>query len=102
MTKYKVVDNHPKAFHENHAAIKILDGPLEGVVYQYDTVGFNEEDATDDGAILEFNTLELENPNRFDLTTKENGAIIGDILVEIIEHSLKELEQNELDGNSNT
>ena len=102
MTKYKIIDNHPKAFHDAHAAIQILDGPLEGLVYQYDTVGFNEEDATEDGAILEFNTLELENPNKFDLTTEENGTILGDILVGIIEYSLKELEQNELDGNSNT
>jgi len=97
MTKYKILDSHPEAFHDSHAAIKILEGPLEGVVYQYDTVSFQEQTHEDGSMTLSFNTLELENPKNEDLSSEESGTIIGDILVEIIEDSL-----NELDRDSNT
>lgn len=92
MTKYELVE-HPNSFHKEHHSIKILDGPLEGVVYQYDTISFAEEEHEDGSMTLSFNTLELENPLNYDLSSEENGSIIGDILVEIIEQSIKDYDE---------
>ena len=92
MTKYDFVE-HEKAFHEDHHALEILDGPLEGLIFQYDTVNFIEPDESENGeATLEFNTLPCHNPENFDLTSSEYGSILGDILVEIITNSLKDME----------
>jgi hypothetical protein len=84
-------------YHEDHWAIKLLEGDYEGVTYQYDTVAFEEENGQ---TILKFNTITVENPNEKDLTSESFKDTIGDILVEIIEEQLRE--ENNGNGKSDT
>ena len=49
-------------FHDDHWTIKISDGSLSGVHYQYDTVSVNEL-GDDEGMELKFNTITIENPD---------------------------------------
>jgi hypothetical protein len=84
--KYELIE-HKNSFHENHWAVKIEDGDYAGVVYQYDTVSFNEEEGD---VVLQFNTITLDNPETKDLTTDEFEVIMGDILTEIISKQLEE------------
>jgi hypothetical protein len=95
MTKYDFVD-HEDAFHKDHHCIEVLDGPLMGLIFQYDTVNFIEpEDSEGGDATLQFNTLACHNPDNFDLTDDANGDILGNILLEIITSSLKDMEETD-------
>jgi hypothetical protein len=87
MTKYKLID-HPNGFHDEHWCVEIEEGQFKGVVYQYDTIHFKETKEGDD-AVLNFNTITVENPNEEDLTDDEFSGIIGDVLVKIIEERLE-------------
>jgi hypothetical protein len=93
--KYELIE-HDNSFHQNHWAIKLLEGEYEGVSYQYDTVSFNQE--PDGSVVLSFNTITLENPNEVDLTNPEFETTIGDILVSIIEEQMEQME----DGKNGT
>lgn len=95
--KYELVE-HDNTFHDNHWAIRLDEGEYEGVVYQYDTVSFNEDDGE---MILSFNTITLDNPNEKDLTTDEFETILGDILTNIIEEQLEQMEDGD-DGTGGT
>ena len=95
--KYDLVE-HDNSFHDKHWAVRLEEGDYEGVVYQYDTVSFNEENGE---MILSFNTITLENPNEVDLTTDEFETILGDILTGIIEEQLEQMENGE-DGTGST
>lgn len=95
--KYSLIE-HDNSFHDNHWAIKIEEGDYKDVVYQYDTVSFNEEDNGD--VVLSFNTITLSNPNKWDLTSDRFENIIGNILTEIIEEQLETM--NGEDGTGNT
>jgi hypothetical protein len=90
--KYSLIDAGQKGFHEDHWGIRIDDGNLEGMSFQYDTVKIipNEEDPNE-GAVLEFNTITLEPPTNQDhgLTENEVRDILGDILVNIIMENLE-------------
>ena len=46
------------AYHSDHWAIEVLEGELEGFVFQYDTVKFREEDGQ---GILDFEVLDVQN-----------------------------------------
>lgn len=95
--KYSLIE-HDNSFHDNHWAIKIEEGDYKDVVYQYDTVSFNEEDNGD--VVLSFNTITLSNPNKWDLTSDRFENIIGNILTEIIEEQLETMHGE--DGTGNT
>ena len=97
--KYNLVE-HDDSFHDKHWSIQIDEGDYEGVVYQYDTVSF-EESAENGDVVLNFNTITLENPNELDLTTSEFETIMGDILVSIIEEQLEQMNDGE-DGTGST
>ena len=92
--KYELVD-HPNGFHDEHWCVEIQEGPFEGVVYQYDTIHFKEADEQGEDAILDFNTITVDNPNDEDLTTEEFSSIIGDVLVKIIADRMDDEEMNE-------
>ena len=100
MTKYKLVD-HPNGFHNEHWCVEIEEGQFTGVVYQYDTINFNEIDEGGD-AVLKFNTITVSNPNEEDLTDEEFSGIIGDILVKIIADRMDESEEENAGNTSNT
>jgi hypothetical protein len=96
LVKHSLIE-HDNSFHDNHWAIKIEEGDYEGVVYQYDTVSFNEEEGD---MILSFNTITLDNPDNLNLTTEEFENTVGEILTSIIEEQLEQM-TNE-DGTGNT
>lgn len=86
-------------YHKEHWCVQILEGELEGLVFQYDTIKFNEDE--DGVGYLDFNILTVENSNEYDLTSEFTTSILGDILCEIVEENLRERETN-VNGNSNT
>jgi len=94
--KYKLVE-HPDAYHDKHWAIEILEGDLEGVTFQYDTVKFREEDGQ---GILDFEVLNIENGEIVDTDNEGTSEILGGILVDIIEQQMREMENG--DGNTDT
>lgn len=89
--KFDLVESK-KAFHDGHWCIRILDGEYEGLVYQYDTVRIEEDD---EGAVLHFNTITVENPNNADLTEENDKHILGGILTAIIEEELNQLDKEQ-------
>lgn len=98
--KYELVAADGEGFHPDHWAIKVLEGECEGLVFQYDTVQFHEND-NDGNAELEFHTINIENPKENDLTSESVVGIMGDILVDIIETQLREMRDNG-DGTTDT
>lgn len=88
LPKYELVA-HDKGFHEDHWCVKMLDGELEGLAYQYDTVTFNEDE--DGQGVLDFNILAVENPSDYDLTAKPVTELLGNVLVDIIEAQLADI-----------
>lgn len=97
--KYSLVE-HDNNYYENHWAIEIKDGEYEGVVYQYDTVSFDEEDNGD--VILSFNTITLNNPKDLNLTSESFESILGEILTEIIEEQLEQVNGEDGTGDTET
>lgn len=93
---YELVE-HPDAYHDKHWAIKILEGDLEGVVFQYDTVKIREEDGQ---GILDFEVLNVEKGEMVDTDDQATSDILGGILVDIIEQQMREMENG--DGNTDT
>jgi hypothetical protein len=94
--KYDLV-THDDSYHDDHWAIKILEGKLEGATFQYDTIKFREED---DQGILDFEILKVENCENVNIEDDETSEIIGGILVDIIEKSMREKGYG--DGNTDT
>ena len=94
--KYELM-SHDESYHDNHWAIKILEGDLEGVVFQYDTVKFREEDGQ---GILDFEVLDIEKGEKVDTNDQTTSDILGGILVDIIEQQMREMENG--DGNTDT
>jgi hypothetical protein len=92
--KYELM-SHDESYHDNHWAIKILEGDLEGVVFQYDTVKFREEDGQ---GILDFEVLDIEKGEKVDTNDQTTSDILGGILVDIIEQQMREMENG--DGNT--
>jgi hypothetical protein len=85
---YTLVDPKGKGFHEDHWAVQILEGDLEGYIFQYDSVKIIEQENPEDGAILEFNTITLREVEN-NLTDEEKKNILGDILVEIVQEQIE-------------
>jgi len=94
LPKYELFD-HDEGFHDKHWCLKILDGELEGLVYQYDTVAFNED--KDGQGVLDFNILTVENPSDYDLTAETVTTLLGNILVDIIEEQLADIAKEKKD-----
>jgi hypothetical protein len=94
MINYDLID-HPNGFHDEHWCVMIKEGTYKGLVYQYDTISFRETDENGDDAVLNFNTITVDNPDELDLTTDEFSGIIGDVLVKIISDRMKEEDLNE-------
>ena len=90
LPKYDLVE-HKNSFHDDHWAVKVLDGDYEGLVYQYDVVKFNE---TEDGKETEltFSTITLDNPNNVDLTLENDKGIMGAVLTDIITKQLERMD----------
>jgi hypothetical protein len=86
--RYTLVDPKGKGFHEDHWAVQILEGDLEGYIFQYDSVKIIEQENPEDGAILEFNTITLREVEN-NLTDEEKKNILGDILVEIVQEQIE-------------
>jgi len=85
--KYTLTDVKDKGFHEDHWGIEILEGTLEGYIFQYDSVRV-EETEDGGGATLHFNTITVNDvPNN--LTDDDKRNIIGDILVDIIQEQIE-------------
>ncbi len=95
--KYELVTNDD-AYHDDHWAIKIMEGDLEGVVFQYDTIKFREEDGQ---GILDFEVLNVEKGEMVDTNDSATSDILGGILVDIIEQQMREMDNNG-DGNTDT
>lgn len=95
--KYELV-SHDESYHDDHWAIKIMEGDLEGVVFQYDTIKFREEDGQ---GILDFEVLNVEKGELVDTDDEATSEVLGGILVDIIEQQMREMENNG-DGNTDT
>ena len=93
--KYKLLES-------NKFAVEILEGELEGLTYQYDSVKINEDGAE---VGLDYNILDVTGEEvdcdvlELDLFSESNEEILGDILVDIIETKLKEMNK-EVDNGS--
>ena len=93
--KYKLLES-------NQFAVEILEGELEGLTYQYDSVKINEDE---DEIGLDYNILDVTGEEvdgdvlELDLYSESNEEILGDILVDIIETKLKEMNK-EVDNGS--
>ena len=93
--KYKLLGS-------NHLAVEILEGELEGLTYQYDSVKIHEDGAE---VGLDYNILDVTGEEvdcdvlELDLYSESNEEILGDILVDIIETKLKEMNK-EVDNGS--
>lgn len=93
--KYKLLES-------NQFAVEILEGELEGLTYQYDSVKINEDG---DEVSLDYNILDVTGEEvdcdvlELDLFSESNEEILGDILVDIIETKLKEMSK-EVDNGS--
>ena len=93
--KYKLLES-------NQFAVEILEGELEGLTYQYDSVKINEDE---DEIGLDYNILDVTGEEvdcdvlELDLFSESNEEILGDILVDIIETKLKEMNK-EVDNGS--
>lgn len=78
---------------DNFWAIKILEGPLAGVIYRYGTVSVvNEETLEEDGELLinfEFDVLDPGFEERENIKGPEVDRILGEILSEIITQSVE-------------
>jgi hypothetical protein len=92
VVKHSLIE-HDQSFHADHWAIRLEEGDYAGVVYQYDTVSFEENEDNGD-VVLTFNTITLDNPNEIDLSTEEFEGILGDILTRIIEEQLEAENEN--------
>ena len=98
---YELVE-HDNNFHENHWAIRLLEGDYQNVVYQYDTVSISEPDESGQMS-LNFNIVTIENPDNYDLTETDFKNTIGDILVKLIEeNSENTIDGDELNGEDGT
>ena len=88
--KYKLLES-------NQFAVEILEGELEGLTYQYDSVKINEDGAE---VGLDYNILDVTGEEvdgdvlELDLFSESSEEILGDILVDIIETKLKEMNNN--------
>ena len=93
--KYKLLES-------DQFAVEILEGELEGLTYQYDSVKINEDGAE---VGLDYNILDVTGEEvdgdvlELDLYSESNEEILGDILVDIIETQLKEMNK-EVDNGS--
>jgi hypothetical protein len=93
--KYKLLES-------DQFAVEILEGELEGLTYQYDSVKINEDGAE---VGLDYNILDVTGEKvdgdvlELDLYSESNEEILGDILVDIIETKLKEMNK-EVDNGS--
>ncbi|MDA8977415.1 hypothetical protein N9104_04365 [Pseudomonadales bacterium] len=93
--KYKLLES-------GQFAVEILEGELEGLTYQYDSVKINEDGAE---VGLDYNILDVTGEKvdgdvlELDLYSESNEEILGDILVDIIETKLKEMNK-EVDNGS--
>jgi hypothetical protein len=67
--------------------IKIMEGKYEGLVYQYGTVSFNENEKNDD-ASMQFNYRTIKDVE--DKDPDEIQQILGDILVDILNEHVDE------------
>ena len=94
---YELVE-HPNGFHDEHWCVKVGEGDYKDIIYQYDTIHFNESNPEGTDAVLKFNTITIENPNDMDLTTEEFSDIIGGILVDIIGERLKDVDESDKDN----
>jgi hypothetical protein len=92
--KYELVEGHPQSFHANHWSVKLLEGDYAGVVYQYDTISFDENKESGE-VTMTFTTITCENDQELDLTTPEFETTIGDILSDLISKQLEASQQNE-------
>ena len=96
--KYELIE-HPDSYHTDHWSIKILEGELEGLAFQYDTVKVEE---TENGeAVLNFEVMYVEGGEAVDTEDEVTSSILGDILVDIIETNMREMTENG-DGNTDT
>ena len=88
--KYKLLES-------DQFAVEILEGELEGLTYQYDSVKINEDGAE---VCLDFNILDVTGEEvdgdvlELDLYSESNEELLGDILVDIIETKLKEINKD--------
>jgi len=85
-----MIPDHPNTYHESHMAVVVEDGPLKGLVFQYDTISFAEQENEDGSLTLSFNTIELENKEKIDLSLDTSKDIMGDILIDILKKTLDE------------
>ena len=96
--KYELV-YHDNQFHKDHWCIKITEGRLEGIVFQYDVVRVEEDE---EDMYLTFNTITIEHPNDKSLNIineedqyEEFGQILTDIIRKDIERQAEESDKDE-------
>ena len=76
---------------DDFSCIKLTEGKYKDVVYHYGKVGFAKEENKDGTLPMKFDYTIKQNPNNLDLNENvEFLNYIGDILIEILEHQLKD------------
>ncbi len=88
-TKYDFV---PDKKDKTLECVRILEGKYKGMIYQYGTASF-EENNNEDNALLSFNYRIVESVE--DVDPDELQEILGDILVDILDEHVEELEGKE-------
>ena len=67
--------------------IKILSGVLTGVVFEYGSVKFSEEN---DSVNVNFDYNLIENPNEAEVLPHQVTKVFGDIIMDVLEREMKQ------------
>ncbi len=81
VTQYTYVDGNEQ---QN---IKILSGEFTGVVFEYGSVKFLEEN---DSIRVDFDYNLIENPNEVEVKPHQVTTVFGDIIMDVLEREMKQ------------
>ena len=73
---------------EDFAAIQLIGGDYDGVVYKHNNIKFAPKPNENDEIPLKFDYDVLVNPNQAEVDTQQFMNYIGDILLEVVQYQL--------------
>jgi len=73
---------------EDFAAIQLIGGNYDGVVYKHNNIKFAPKPNENDEIPLKFDYDVLVNPNQAEVDTQQFMNYIGDILLEVVQYQL--------------
>ena len=73
---------------EDFAAIQLIGGDYDGVVYKHNNIKFAPKPNENDEIPLKFDYDVLVNPNQAEVDTQQLMNYIGDILLEVVQYQL--------------